>query len=546
MTAPEVGQQVPEEAKLPLRSSTDIQGNILAPFNKPHQAFVFLNFKNNQAGARGWLAELTEEDGRIATTEAVARYNDKYKERKERREPQESKVWMNVGLTCSGLLTLHPELAPDLAVYEAFWQGPLGERRDDKGQVTTTAALLGDEGRGDPNDWVIGGPHQPPVDAIVTIAGDSEGDLWGENGTVLEEQEFAGRFGLEVVPVEGPKGPSSLEQRGDRLEDGKDHFGFKENVSQPGILGFTEEDPDDSGQDRRHPNSPIIAAGEFLLGHRGEQRRQLRPRPSPTPRWMRDGSFQVFRRLTQDVGRWSEVMQGLAGSVRAVKGSKEKLKAMVIGRWPSGAPVQLTPDRDDANYATPKKINKFDYDGDDEGFKTPCFAHIRKMNPRDDALFRDRSHRILRRGIPFGPRYEPDKVDAEHKDVERGLLFNAYVASIEDQFEFLQIHWASDPDVPSSYRKQDPARDGPDPLIGNSTAPCVVRSKRTEEAAQEAQPKEAIQEEPVEFLTWNEAGDPRKPGDFRPFVHTTGAVYAFAPTISALSSLARPEPMQDV
>jgi Dyp-type peroxidase family len=563
MTAPEVGQQVPEEAKLPLRSSTDIQGNILAPFYKPHQAFLFLNFKNNQAGARGWLAELTDPaDTHIATTAEVADYNKQYKEWRKYKEgaageppqPPETKVWMNVGLTCSGLLTLHPELAPDLAVYEAFWQGPLGERRDNKGQVTTTAALLGDKGLSAPEKWAIGNPGQRPVDAIVTIAGDPREEL---GNRVVEERELAERFGLKVLPVEveGRKDPA-LEQRGDKLVgekliDGQDHFGFKDNVSQPGIRGFTEEDPDAPGEDKDHPGSLIIAAGEFLLGRRGEQRREPRPRQPAVPAWMRDGSFQVFRRLTQDVECWNAVMNALAQTEQlngltqepGLEAKASALKARAIGRWPSGKP--LTPARDadgqeteDSNY-----FNNFTYNGDDEGYQTPCFAHIRKMNPRDDGLFRDRAHRILRRGITFAVPFVPAKEDSSGK--ERGLLFNAYMASIEDQFEFLQQRWANDPEVPASYRQEKPIKDelkdGPDPLIGASKYPCLLRSK--EDATAKKPPIK------LNFHTLNPtntaAGDVDPEATPRPFVYTTGAVYAFAPTMSALRRLSRPDPMRD-
>jgi hypothetical protein len=52
----------PKAPELPLRSSRDIQGNILAPFNKPFQAFLFLNFRNDGASAREWLGSLVPAD----------------------------------------------------------------------------------------------------------------------------------------------------------------------------------------------------------------------------------------------------------------------------------------------------------------------------------------------------------------------------------------------------------------------------------------------------------------------------------------------------
>jgi hypothetical protein len=58
-----------------LRSSETIQGNVLAPFNKPVQGFLFLNFNNDRDGARLWLAELTAGD-RIASTRAVVEHGE--------------------------------------------------------------------------------------------------------------------------------------------------------------------------------------------------------------------------------------------------------------------------------------------------------------------------------------------------------------------------------------------------------------------------------------------------------------------------------------
>src|SRR6266496_3208613 len=60
MGTPGIGQQDRASHDDPLRLSETIQGNILAPFNKPHQMFLFLNFNNNQDGARQWVTALTD------------------------------------------------------------------------------------------------------------------------------------------------------------------------------------------------------------------------------------------------------------------------------------------------------------------------------------------------------------------------------------------------------------------------------------------------------------------------------------------------------
>jgi len=76
----------------------------------------------------------------------------------------------------SGLVTLDPGLARDLVAYEALWQGPLVDRVY-RGQRTMPPAVVGDVRRGDPTAWVVGGPGQYSVDALVTIASDDNKGL---------------------------------------------------------------------------------------------------------------------------------------------------------------------------------------------------------------------------------------------------------------------------------------------------------------------------------------------------------------------------------
>src|SRR4051794_17606410 len=61
-----------------------------------------------------------------------------------------------------------------------------------------------------------------------------------------------------------------------------------------------------------------------------------------------------------------------------------------------------------------------------------------KMNPRNDRVFGSDRRRIIRRGVPFGLPYDPAAPPADDEATRRGLLFIAYMASLEEQFEFLQ------------------------------------------------------------------------------------------------------------
>jgi Dyp-type peroxidase family len=236
------------------------------------------------------------------------------------------------------------------------------------------------------------------------------------------------------------------------------------------------------------PGTPIIAAGEFVLGYErevGSDPDGSRPEP---PAWMRDGSFQVFLRLTQNVHGWRTQMARLRASSRA----KVDVEAKAIGRTKKGWPL--------ASNGKSAELNDFSYDDDPEGLKTPRCAHIRKTNPRDNAVL---THQLLRRGIPFGPLL-PER--APDNEADRGLLFNAFMASIEDQFEFVQRRWASNP---GSLTATPTVADGPDPVAGASDAPCFLRREDGE---------------PLEI-------------HFERFVWTSGAVYAFAPSIPTLGRL---------
>ena len=100
---------------------------------------------------------------------------------------------------------------------------------------------------------------------------------------------------------------------------------------------------------------------------------KMRPAPTgtqmPEPFELRlNGTYMVFRKLYQDVAAFRRY---LAAAAKALYGSddhyhQELVAAKMMGRWRSGCPIDLSPDKDDpAIAADPQRRNNFTYAGDD-------------------------------------------------------------------------------------------------------------------------------------------------------------------------------------
>lgn len=195
-----------------------------------------------------------------------------------------------------------------------------------------------------------------------------------------------------------------------------------------------------------------------------------------------------------------------------------------MGRWPSGASLEVN-NAADAGSGTD---NDFQYRAapfnDDAGQKCPHFAHIRKANPRDEttpipATDDPRFHRMIRRGIPFGP---PLSVGATSDDgTARGLHFMCVVSDLDRQFEFIQRQWLNDPNFPSGVPSATSGAyspvpqstpDGPDPVVGehDAGAQCVLNQASGQHPF------------PVQVQ----------------LVRVTAGEYFFIPSLSALGSIA--------
>lgn len=254
-------------------------------------------------------------------------------------------------------------------------------------------------------------------------------------------------------------------------ERGHEHFGFLDGISQPGVRSLPSTPYSGNDPDQGERSQDLIWPGEFVFGYPGQDPKdpvKEGPQPEMAAPWLRNGSYMVFRRLEQKV---PEFRRFVAERAARLGMDPELLAARLVGRWKSGAPLELAPLRDDpARGGDKKRRNNFAYGEDPFQRKCPYAAHIRKVNPRDDTADKAeiQRHRIIRAGIPFGPEVMPGETTTRHS---RGLMFVCYQTSIERQFEYIQKNCANNPDfVYDKVRPADgaPVTPGFDPIIGQA------------------------------------------------------------------------------
>jgi deferrochelatase/peroxidase EfeB len=133
---------------------------------------------------------------------------------------------------------------------------------------------------------------------------------------------------------------------------------------------------------------------------------------------------------------------------------QELVAAKLMGRWRSGAPLVLAPDKDDpALGADLQRNNNFNYKQQDPlGYAVPLGSHIRRMNPRDTAANMNR-RRMIRRGATYGP---PLPEGAPDDGKERGIAAFVICASLIRQYEFAQNVWVNDRNFHEIGNERDP------------------------------------------------------------------------------------------
>jgi Dyp-type peroxidase family len=499
----------------PLLDMEDIQGMAVPGFLKPYHTLLGVRVAADDDAAafafRDLLRRLADD---IATglhtfrdREAFRRARLEHKTRYPRSsraltKGDEGAVLIGLGLSYRGLLRLTPGAAAMTS--EAF-----------RAALAARSAALGDpvgrhdEGRAE--NWVVGAPGKE-LDALIVVAGD-------------HREPVTRRADVLAARIEGAGLKLAYREDGNVRQDppearGHEHFGFDDGVSQPAIRGRVRIDGSEKFISKRNvdqrvepetwlygrPGQTLVWPGEFVLGEPATSPDPLRPGPpsDTTPSWTRNGSFLVFRRLRQDVGLFWRTMRDTAAQLSKAgwKIGDAELAARLVGRWPSGAPVNRVPKGDDPALGINSYANnyfKFDADtvklevvmengepfddpfpqakADPVGLTCPWGAHIRKVNVRDsgsdmgggDATY---NRRLLRIGIPFGTFLTEKQKYQERGDGNRGLLFLSIQSSIEDQFEFLQTSWMND-----DSRPKMPG--GNDMIVGQNAAAVEGRRRCT-------------------------------------------------------------------
>lgn len=379
---------------------SDVQGVVVRGYKMPHARHLLVRV-DSVAAARALLGSLVDgTPGRPQVTRAAS-WADK---------PDST---LTVAVTAEGL----DALGVSLATFPAeFTEG-----------AAARARVVGDVGPSDPVHWrpVF---TSPELHLVFSMTAMSKAAWEGATDALL-----AG-----TVP-----GLTVLDQLDADLLPGRtDHFGYVDGISQPTV----EPAPPPGPPDRM----AVQRTGAFLLGHPSQFTDHRFPVPDP-PELGHNGSFAALRVMAQDVDAFRDL---LAEQSRRTGMDPELVAAKLCGRWRSGTPLVLSPGGNTA--LAEAALNDFAYAGDERGERCPIGAHVRRMYPRDSRVAGGGpdKRRIVRRGLTYGPPYDP----ARPRDGrERGVIGLFIGASLKEQFEFILAEWAHGGDfAPGLHGTQDP------------------------------------------------------------------------------------------
>ncbi|KAH8164444.1 dyp-type peroxidase [Xylaria polymorpha] len=429
----------------------DVQGDILEGLGKKNQIFFFFRVKAGQAS--NFRDDLRSFIPLVTTTTQAKKFHQTIKDGKKQATEQGKPFpliensGVNVAFSKKGLVALG---ITDNTGDPIFENGMLAD---------AGPSSLGD-------DLTVWDPNfKKDIHGVITVTANSKIVL---ERTVDQIKRIfhVGRPDVtieEVTRLVGQVRPGA--------EDGHEHFGFNDGLSQPAVQNV------DAGVISEPGENPI-PQGVVLLGREGDDGLVVpgpnaQPQGVTRPPWALDGSFLAFRYLKQLVPEFNAFLEahpldvGNAHAPGDPTGA-ELLGARLVGRWKSGAPVDLTPLRDNPAFATRQDF-RFDQANQE---RCPFAAHIRKTNPRSDLPAGATTiRRIIRRGIAFGPEVTDEEKRAKRSSndpkLERGLLFACYQSNLGNGFHFMQESWANNKAFPPENSSVPlVSTPGIDPIIG--------------------------------------------------------------------------------
>jgi deferrochelatase/peroxidase EfeB len=471
----------------------DVQRLIVYAYPQTHVRHLVLRVVD-AAKAREFIAGLVA-DERVSNADKkpddVARYLDR-----------QERCPLNVGFTYKGLEALGLPKAYLMAFREKA-------RAFAEGARSRAASRLGDSGAS-ASQWWEKSFDPDHAHVLLTLHANGEEKLREFTCWLKRRDGAAGLRDGGYPPFDGEH---LFNKEGQYREV---HFGFRDGIAQPAIEGFHLQ-RDHNG--RRLPRK-LHKPGEFLLGHRnndgfdswrlidpyGGANPWLRPHANFDAAFFANGSFAAFRKIEQHEDRFNAFLESAAEDLQI---GRAYLKAKLHGRWDGGHVVRPRQRKAPEGRPSAEELDDFDFaeDKDLEGLGCPFGSHIRRMNPRaDNSVAPARRRPLIRRGVPYGPRYTKD--DAK---TPRGLLGLFFCASLEDQFEHLLGQWGDMSPMGPKDRGNSK-----DPLIGNHSDLDAFFDIPEREGRRLYEVR-----------------------DFEPFVTTRGTLYAFFPSLSAMNTLAK-------
>ena len=404
-------------------------------------------------------------------------------------------VCITLGLTHAGLQALGLPQQTLERFPVAFREGP-----------RLRSQRLGDVGRSDPGQWEVAGTKDGQtavVHGVVSVYTNHSIDSGKTAAAINKGLAIVGKAmgsaamvcaelpdGPQAVamPVAKPKPGNSASPRAQVCftckaqaigDQGEIHFGYRDGVGQPRFACVPSSGPATA--------TPPTPAGDLLLGPEYRNSRggyYLGELPAALAL---NGTYAALRIIHQDVTAFEKLLDDVQ---RQHQIDRELTAAKMVGRWRDGAPLSLYPtqanptrfpknrEQTESPASTPAELlDAFDYNGqqypheakllkshgiepaplieDDEGRRCPFGAHARRLNPRGGMVLGvPWGRRVVRRGMPYGPKFERDK--SEDKSPPRGLVGLFLCADLESQFEFLQHVWANqDLSAPGLRHTQD-------------------------------------------------------------------------------------------